>query len=320
MAETQAKSGTTGTSIDPNALTEDGSESSVDNSAVGRASVPSDSPTTAADGADSAGEGDSETKVTDAPEPERDQADPPGFAAGGHAGGGSGPDSGGTAEADRTIGVTPTVGKSPTPGPMPPLGPSAPGGPPRSGGGPAPRRTPPFIGRGSATATVPTRSKAPDRITGTASPATAPADGVPNTGAARVADAVRSARATVSGAASRGPRRARLFVKRVDPWSVMKFSFAVSFVLFFVLVVATSVLYLTLDQMSVFTSVNKALAQIFGAKDNIKVTATAVIGAAGAIGLVMVVLLTAMLTLAAFIYNVCADLVGGIEVTLSEKE
>jgi hypothetical protein len=45
-----------------------------------------------------------------------------------------------------------------------------------------------------------------------------------------------------------------------------------------------------------------------------------VIGASGAIGLVMVVLFTALSTLAAFIYNVCADLVGGIEVTLSEKE
>jgi len=32
------------------------------------------------------------------------------------------------------------------------------------------------------------------------------------------------------------------------------------------------------------------------------------------------VLFTALSTLAAFIYNVCADLVGGIEVTLSEKE
>jgi hypothetical protein len=111
-----------------------------------------------------------------------------------------------------------------------------------------------------------------------------------------------------------------LFVKRIDPWSVMKFSFAVSFVLFFVLVVATSVLYLALDQMHVFSSVNKAIAQVVGADSNVKVTAGAVIGASGAVGLVMVVLITALSTLGAFIYNVCADLVGGIEVTLSEKE
>ena len=142
----------------------------------------------------------------------------------------------------------------------------------------------------------------------------------PAGGSGRVADAVRSARATVATAAARGPRRARLFVKRIDPWSVMKFSFAVSFVLFFVLIVATSVLYLALDQMNVFSDINKAISQLFGGKTSVKITATTVIGAAGAIGLVMVVLFTALSTLGAFIYNVCADLVGGIEITLSEKE
>src|SRR5581483_11081624 len=79
-------------------------------------------------------------------------------------------------------------------------------------------------------------------------------------GGAKVADAVRAARATFTSAAARGPRRSRLFVKRIDPWSVMKFSFAVSFVLFFVAIVATSLLYLALDAMGVFRSLNKALA------------------------------------------------------------
>jgi hypothetical protein len=142
----------------------------------------------------------------------------------------------------------------------------------------------------------------------------------PGGGAGRVAEAVRSARSTVSAAAARGPRRARLFVKRVDPWSVMKFSFAVSFVMFFVLIVATAVLYLALDQMDVFSHVNSALATITSNNKSIKVTAPVVIGGAGGIGLVMVVLFTALSTLGAFVYNVCADLVGGVEVTLSEKE
>ena len=59
----------------------------------------------------------------------------------------------------------------------------------------------------------------------------------------------------------RGPRRARLHLKRIDPWSVMKFAFAVSLVLFIVVIVATSVLYLALDAMDVFNSVNKALSE-----------------------------------------------------------
>ena len=38
------------------------------------------------------------------------------------------------------------------------------------------------------------------------------------------------------------------------------------------------------------------------------------------VGLVNVVLFTAFATLTAFIYNVCTDIVGGVEVTLSERE
>lgn len=168
---------------------------------------------------------------------------------------------------------------------------------------------------GASTTTV-----APEKPPAVGRSAAAPVAAAPTTGAARVADAVRSARATVTGAAQRGPRRARLYVKRVDPWSVMKFAFALSFVLFFVLIVATAVLYLALDSMHVFTSVNKAIADLVPGNKDVKITAGVVIGSAGAIGLVMVVLCTALSTLAAFIYNVCADLVGGIEVTLSEKE
>jgi hypothetical protein len=181
--------------------------------------------------------------------------------------------------------------------------------------------TAPATGSYSATATVRPVSTGARPATGTASVK----PGAFRPGAAsRVGDAVRAAKATVSGAASRGPRRARLFVKRIDPWSVMKFSFAVSFVLFFVAIVATSVLYLALDAMGVFESVNKAFADIIGASGgktgSFKVTAFGVIGTAGVLGLVNVVLFTALATLGAFIYNVCADLVGGIEVTLSEKD
>jgi hypothetical protein len=145
-------------------------------------------------------------------------------------------------------------------------------------------------------------------------------------GAARVTEAVRAARSNVSAAASRGPRRARLAIKRIDPWSVMKFSFAVSLVLFLVVIVATSVLYLALNAMHVFDSINGSLGDIVNsgggttAASSFKITAGGVIGTSALIGAVNVVLFTALATLAAFIYNVCSDLVGGIEVTLAERD
>ncbi|GAA3280128.1 hypothetical protein GCM10018962_10580 [Dactylosporangium matsuzakiense] len=144
-------------------------------------------------------------------------------------------------------------------------------------------------------------------------------------GSARVTEAVRAARKTVSSAVGRGPRRARLHLKRIDPWSVMKFAFAVSFVLFVVLIVATSVLYLALDAMDVFKSINKLLADLVSStggsgSDTFRITAKGVIGGAALLGVVNVVLFTALATLGSFIYNVCADLVGGIELTLAEKD
>jgi len=143
-------------------------------------------------------------------------------------------------------------------------------------------------------------------------------------GAIRVTEAVRAARTGVATGASRGPRRARLSIRRVDPWSVMKFSFAVSFVLLVVIIVATAVLYLALDAMGVFDSLNKTLAELFtsngGGTSSFKITAGGVIGVSAILGAINVVLFTALMTLGAFVYNVCADLVGGVEVTLAERE
>lgn len=103
----------------------------------------------------------------------------------------------------------------------------------------------------------------------------------------------------------------------------MKFSFAVSLVLFVVAIVATSVLYLALDAMGVFASLNKALSDMVGEGSNgtaFKITAKGVIGTSVLLGAVNMVLFTALMTLGAFVYNVCADLVGGVELTLSEKD
>ncbi|MBA3487951.1 MAG: DUF3566 domain-containing protein [Longispora sp.] len=175
----------------------------------------------------------------------------------------------------------------------------------------------------------PTPAKMP-----TASGSTGQADSSSSTGGngsmgstakGQVAEAVRAAKATVSAAAARGPRRARLHLKRVDPWSMMKFSFAVSVVLLIVLVVATSVLYLALDAMGVFDAVNKQLASLIGSTGDtkgtsFKITALGVIGMSAVLGVVNMVMFTALATLGSFIYNVCADLVGGVELTLSEKD
>ena len=331
MTETQAKSGGTGTSTTPvDEEPAEGGAAATGRAAVGRAVVPADAP--------------SPPKFTRAPGMAPPPGEPPADGEGP-----SEPDRPAAGNAKTTASASvPIVTKgSKTGGQSPKVAPPAKsGGPGPQGGAPAPAGAPtqqsaakgaqaartgviPAVKPGSAPSR-PGGSAAPSRPAGPGEAGKRPgaASGSAAVGAARVSEAVRTARSTVSSAAARGPRRARLNLKRIDPWSVMKFSFAVSVVLFIVVVVATSVLYLALDAMGVWSEVNQSLTELVNAgggaaadsTTGFKITAWGVIGTSMLIGAVNVVLFTALATLGAFIYNVCADLVGGIELTLAERD
>ena len=117
-------------------------------------------------------------------------------------------------------------------------------------------------------------------------------------------------------------RRARLTVSQVDPWSVMKMSFLLSLAGGIVLVVAVWLLWLLLSNGDVFVSIDRTVGDIAGSGSTISVPSS-LLPASGHghrldAGGVQVVLVTALATLAAFLYNLAAGLVGGFEVTLSE--
>lgn len=122
----------------------------------------------------------------------------------------------------------------------------------------------------------------------------------------------------------RGPRRASLQVKRFDPWSVLKLSLVLGVALFFVWLVAVGVLYTVLDGMGVWDKLNgtySSLVQGDGPEGGEPlISAGRVFGVAAIIGAINIVLISALTTVSAFIYNVSADLSGGLEVTLSERE
>ncbi|GHC73876.1 hypothetical protein GCM10007079_08260 [Nocardiopsis terrae] len=129
--------------------------------------------------------------------------------------------------------------------------------------------------------------------------------------------------------ASLTSRKAHLTVSRVEPWSVMKFSFVVALVCFIILFVAVAVIYATLSMLGVFdelTNMIGALLEGDGAEDELGLNPAAwfspgrVLGYTGVIGALNVVLLTALSTVGAMLYNLVADLVGGVDVTLSEAE
>jgi Transmembrane domain of unknown function (DUF3566) len=122
----------------------------------------------------------------------------------------------------------------------------------------------------------------------------------------------------------RGPRRANLQIKRFDPWSVLKLSLVLSVALFFVWLVAVGVLYAVLDGMGVWDKLNGISSEILQPADDggsePLISAGRVFGVAAIIGAVNIVLFSALATVGAFIYNVSADLAGGLEVTLAERE
>jgi hypothetical protein len=126
--------------------------------------------------------------------------------------------------------------------------------------------------------------------------------------------------------AGRGPRRARLQLRHIDTWSALKISLVLSIALFFVWMVAVGVLYGVLSQLGVFTTLNDLIGQLSSTSgENASgggdvITAGIVFGGAAVIGAVNIVLLTALCTVTAFVYNLCSDLVGGLEVTLAERD
>lgn len=122
----------------------------------------------------------------------------------------------------------------------------------------------------------------------------------------------------------RGPRRASLQVKRVDPWSVLKLAGVLSVAMFFIWMVAVGVLYGVLDGMGVWDKLNGTYNDLVqggteGSSGNL-ISVGRVFGVAAVVGVINIILFTALATVSAFIYNVSADLAGGLEVTLSERE
>ena len=149
----------------------------------------------------------------------------------------------------------------------------------------------------------------------------------PGTGAGGAPPAGRPARqgSPTAAVGDTEPRKVKLTVSRVDPFSVMKISFMLSVAIGLAGVVVVAVLWIMLDTMGVFSAINDTLNEMqqstpadrrlsvmeflgFG-----KVLSLSVV-----IGVIDVILMTAIATIVAVIYNICSALVGGMHVTLTD--
>ncbi|WP_437112698.1 DUF3566 domain-containing protein [Streptomyces syringium] len=121
-------------------------------------------------------------------------------------------------------------------------------------------------------------------------------------------------------------RKARLRVAKADPWSVMKVSFLLSIALGICTIVAAGVLWGVMDAMGVFSAVGGTISDATDSSEGggfdlqSFLSLPRVLLFTSVIAVINVVLATALATLGAFIYNLSAGFVGGVELTLADDE
>ncbi|WP_265979204.1 DUF3566 domain-containing protein [Mycobacterium canetti] len=133
----------------------------------------------------------------------------------------------------------------------------------------------------------------------------------------------REARVQLSARRSPGPVRASMQIRRIDPWSTLKVSLLLSVALFFVWMITVAFLYLVLGGMGVWAKLNSNVGDLLNNASGSSaelVSSGTIFGGAFLIGLVNIVLMTALATIGAFVYNLITDLIGGIEVTLADRD
>jgi len=143
--------------------------------------------------------------------------------------------------------------------------------------------------------------------------------------AASSAPAVAAPVAKPKSSSLRRTRKARLRLSRVDPWSVMKTSFLFSIAFGIMFWIATSVLWYVITSSGLFEAINAAIVNIISNPGNTEtwriedyVNGNKVLGIAALLAVINVVISTALGTLAAFLYNLSANILGGLELTLAE--
>lgn len=130
---------------------------------------------------------------------------------------------------------------------------------------------------------------------------------------------------TSSGRTVRPARKARLRIAKLDPWSVMKTALMFSIAAAIITFVAVGLLWSVIEASGALDKLQETLNALLGNPDGsgqVQVSAYVdrwrVLGFTAIVSGANVILLTALATLGAFLYNLSSSVLGGLEVTLAE--
>jgi hypothetical protein len=121
-------------------------------------------------------------------------------------------------------------------------------------------------------------------------------------------------------------RSALLSLQRIEPMSVMKFSFLISLVAWVVLFVAVAIIYFSLSKLGVFAKIEQTVGLVTynknhpGSNAASWFSASRVLEYTALVCTINAILFTALATVGAALYNLVTALTGGIEVTLRESD
>ena len=112
-------------------------------------------------------------------------------------------------------------------------------------------------------------------------------------------------------------RRGRLAVRKIDPAAVLKFSLVFYFCMLLIMMLATAIIFAFLKAFGVIANIEKLFRDL---DFHVSITGGFILRWFFLIGLAGTIVATAVTVFMAFLYNLIADVVGGIELLVTERE
>jgi hypothetical protein len=117
----------------------------------------------------------------------------------------------------------------------------------------------------------------------------------------------------------RAPRQTTVVVRRVHPWSVLKFSLLFYFCLMLIMLFALLILYWVLGVIGVLDSISHLFGELLAVRD-FRINGVWIFSRMFLLGVVGVVIWSLINMCVALLYNLVSDVVGGIQITLAERK